>query len=158
MAVATVFSTQMTSLTGNAGGGSQALPNVTGVGGRERIFHADITLAAQASGTTIGIARLPLGAMITDIQIITDTSLGSATISVGDSNSAAIYAAAATYTTINVPVYVGLAATLGVPITSGYDCQTGVANKSYEDLVLVTASASLPASGNLRITVKYVLD
>ena len=158
MAVATVFSSQMTSLTGNAGGGSQALPNVTAVSGRVRVFHADIVLASQVAGTTIGIARLPLGAMITDIQVITDTSLGTTTISVGDSNSAAIYAAAATYTTINVPVYVGLAATLGVPIASGYDCLTGVASKSYEDLVVVTAVATAPASGNLRLNIKYVMD
>ena len=158
MAVAAVFSTQMASLTANTGGAVQALPNVTVVNGRKRVFHADIALAAQASGTTIGVARLPLGAMITDIQIITDTSLSTATISLGDSNSAAIYAAAATYTTINTPVYVGLAATLGVPIASGYDCTTGVANKSYEDIVLVTATASLPGSGNLRINISYVID
>lgn len=158
MAAATIFSTQMTAITGNTGGGIQSLPNVTAVNGTKKNFHADITFASQVAGTTIGIARLPLGAMITGIQILTDTSTGSTTLSIGDSNSAALYAAAAAYTTTNAPQRVGLAATMGVPITSGYDCVTNTASKSYEDIVVVTAAATAPASGNLRIDIEYVID
>ena len=158
MAAASTFSTQMAALTGNTGGAVQSLPNVTLVGARERVFVANITLASQASGSTIGIARIPLGGTITNIQLTTDTSLSTAQISIGDSNSAAIYAAAQTLTSVNTPTNVGLAATRGSLITTGYDCVSAVASKSYEDVVLVTSVAALPSSGNLVIIITYALD
>ncbi len=158
MAVATAFSPQMAAITGNTGGVVQNLPNVTTVGARVRVFHADITLAAQANGTTIGIARLPLGAIITEINYLTDTTLGTATVALGDSNAAAIYAAAQTLTTVNVPQSVGLPATRGVPIQTGYDCVTGLANRSYEDVTLTVGAAALPGAGNLKVTLYYSID
>jgi hypothetical protein len=158
MAVATAYFDQMTTLTGNTAGAVQTLPDVTRVGGRRRTFVSSLTLASQASGTTIGVARLPIGAVINSIQGITDTSLGSTTISLGNSNSAAIYKAAATFTATETPTLWGLTATRGVPITSGYDCVTGVANRSYEDIVLVTGAATAPSSGTLRILIDYSID
>jgi hypothetical protein len=163
MTAASTFSTQMTQLTGNAGGGIQSLPPVTTVGGRERVFVANIGLASQASGSIIGVARLPLGAIITGITLLTDTSLGSATIALGDTNSAALFAAAATLTNVNTPTRVGLAATHGAPITAGYDCTTGASTAApkggqYEDVTLTTASASLPSTGNLAIIFEYSID
>ena len=158
MAVATLFSTQMTLLTGNAGGNVQSLPSVSVAGARERVFIANIALASQASGSVIGVARLPVGSVITGIQLITDTSLGTATVALGDTNSGAIYAAAQTLTSVNTPTRIGLAATHGAPITGGYDCVTGAASIAYEDIVLTTAVASLPASGNLVIIIEYAID
>ncbi|HWK44922.1 MAG TPA: hypothetical protein VNT30_09385 [Stellaceae bacterium] len=158
MTVATAFSTQMTQLTGNAGGAIQQLPNSNVVAGRERCFIANIALATQAIGTVFGVARIGLLGVITGITLITDTSLGSATIALGDANSSAIYMAASVLTATNTPTRVGLASTHGAPIATGYDCVSGLVSKSYEDIILTTAVAALPASGNLAIIFEYVID
>lgn len=171
-AVATLFGTEMTQLTGNSGGGVQALPSVTSVGGRQRQFIARLALATQTNGVTIGMARIPLFASLLGIWLMTDTSLGSSTISFGDANTAALYAAAQTFTTTNaLTIATGrAAATFGVPITSGYDSVTGnlvTANMPqtpgqggglYEDITMVVGVANLPASGNLTVVFDYVID
>lgn len=166
-AVATLFSTQMTQLTGNAAGAVQSLPNVNVVSGKQRQFIANLTLAAQASGSVIAMARIPLPAVLTGITLITDTSLGSTTIAFGDANSGAIYAAAQTFTTLNTPTRIGLAATHGAPITSGYDAQSGALVSAYapgqggavyEDILMTTAAATAPASGNFVVIFEYSID
>jgi len=153
------FSTQMAMLTGNAGGAVQNLPAVSVAGARERIFIANVPLGSQASGSQIAVARIPLGAVITGIQLITDTSLGTATVALGDiaSGNSAIYAAAQTLTSTQTPTRVGVAATHGTPIAKGYDCVSGM-SASYEDIVLTTGVAALPASGNLVIIFEYAID
>lgn len=159
MAVATVFSNEMAIVVGNIGGSAQVLPTVSLVGGKKRSFVATIALASQAAATVIGIARLPAGAIITEISAITDTSLGTATISFGDTNSNAIYGVATTLTATETPTRFGKTATTGVAITTNlYDSTTGLLGKSYEDLVLTTAVAALPASGTLKVIVEYVID
>ena len=158
MAVATAFTTAMAALTGNTGGALQILPAVTQAGARERVFTGVIALATQPSGSVIGLARIPLGAAITGITLVTDTSLGTTTIALGDTNSSALYMAAQTLTTVGVPQRVGLTAAHAAAITTGYDCATGIASKSYEDIVLTTAVAALPASGNLAFILEYAFD
>lgn len=166
-AVATLFSTQMTQITGNAGGGIQSLPNVNVAGGKQRQFIANLTLAAQASGSVIAMARLPLLAVLTGITLITDTSLATATIAFGDANSAAIYAAAQTLTSLNTPTRIGLAATHGAPITTGYDAQSGAqvtpfapgaGGAGYEDILMTTGVAALPGAGNFVAIFEYSID
>ena len=158
MATATLFSPIMAQLTGNTGGALLSLPPVTNAGARERVFTASIAMAAQASGSVIGIARLPLGSIITGITEITDTSLATATIALGDTNNGALYQAASTLTNTNTPTRVGLAATHAAAITTGYDCVSGAVSKSYEDIVLTVGTASLPATGNLTIIFEYAID
>lgn len=148
----------MAALTGNAGGQVQNLPNVNLAGARERTFVATIALGSQPAGTTFGIARLPLQSVITGITAITDTSLGTATIALGDANTTNAYMNAQTLTSTNTPTRVGLAAAHGQPIASGYDCVTGKASTVYEDVTLTTAVAALPASGNLCVIIEYALD
>ena len=155
---ATLFAPEMTLLTGNTGGNVQGLPQVTKVGARERTFTTTFALASQASGSTIGMARLPLGCIITGLTLITDTSLGSATISLGDASNTTLYLPAQTLTITNTPQRVGLTATHGQQILTGYDCVTGLVNKSYEDITLTTATAALPSSGNLTLVIEYALD
>jgi hypothetical protein len=157
----------MAQLTGNTGGAVQALPAVTVAGGRKRVFVANFAFAAQAAGSVIAMARLPLFAALTDITVITDTSTGSATLAFGDANTAALYGAAQVYTTINSSYQIGLAATIGAPITTGYDALSGRAvsfaspgegGALYEDILMTTGAAALPASGNLTVIFEYVID
>ena len=167
MTAATYFSTQMAQLTGNAGGGIQSLPAVTVAGGRERVFIANVAFASQPAGSVIAVARLPLGAIITGLAVIVDTSTGAATLAFGDTNTPALYAAAATYTTTQTPAKVGLTTSHGVPITTGYDALSGNAvtyqkpsegGALYEDVTITVGAAALPASGNLLAIFEYAID
>lgn len=155
--MALTFSTEMAQITGNAGGAVQSLPGVNLAGARERTFIAHVALAAQAAGSQIAVARIPLQAVITGIQVITDTSLGSATIQLGDAATPAAYAAAQTLTSTQTPTRLGVTATHGTPIVTGYDAVSG-ASAPYEDIILTTAAAALPASGNLLLIFEYALD
>ena len=166
---ATAYFDNMGSLMGNLSPAVQVLPGVNVVSGKERAFISSLTLAAQTSGTVLGVARLPLLAALLGITVITDTSLGSSTIKFGDaaSGNSAIYGAAATLTATDTPTVFAKTATYGVPITSGYDCVTGAltsaANNSgyggaYEDIIMTIGAATMPASGNLRVIVKYAID
>jgi hypothetical protein len=169
VSIATLFSDIMTNITNNQQGSLQVLNPVNLDSGRVRRATGSIVLASQASGSVFGIARVPLFASLFSIIAITDTSLGSATIAFGDpaSGNAAIYGAAATLTATNTPTAFAKTATYGVPITTGYDCLTGAATGyatdsgaggAYEDIIMTTGSAALPASGNLRIVVEYMID
>jgi len=51
-----------------------------------------------------------------------------------------------------------LTATYGVPIVTGYDSDNGRTDKGYEDIIMLTAGAVLPAAGNLRVKTLYALD
>jgi hypothetical protein len=163
---ATVFSAEMTKLTGNTGGSLQQL--IEGyIHGKEYAFVATITLAAQASGVVVGVARIPVPFTPISFTLITDTSLGSSTVALGnaaDGNSA-IYKAAATFTATDTPTGYGKAATLGVPVLSGIDCLTGLPTTygnagngggGYEDIILTVGAATMPASGTLRVITRYI--
>ena len=165
--MALFYSSQMAVLLANIGGAVPQLPAATVAGGRERVFCANVAYAAQAAGSQIAIARIPLGSVITGITVITDTSTGTATLAIGDQNTANYFATAATYTTTNTPVRVGLAATHASPITVGYDFISGNAvtyqkpgegGAVYEDVMITTATAALPASGNLVVIIEYAID
>jgi hypothetical protein len=157
--MALFFSTQMATLTGNTSGAIQSLLT-PGVGGRrERVWGANVALAAQAAGSQIAVARLPLQAVITGITAITDTSLGTATIALGDvhAGNSAIYIAAQVLTAVNTPARIGLAAAHLQPIATGYDCVNGNL-APYEDIVITTGVAALPGAGNLVLIFEYVID
>lgn len=166
---ATAYGTQMTKLIGNANGAIQQLLSTLVSHGRERCFIEDVPLASQVSGTVIAVARLPCPFTMVGISLLTDTSLGSTTIALGnaaDSNSA-IYKAAGTFTSINTPTSVGLIGTLGVPVYSGIDALTGLPTTyvrggngggGYEDIILTTGAATAPASGTLRLFFRYMVD
>lgn len=166
---ATLFGTEMTTLTNNAGGNVQSLLPSLLVHGKERRFVSNLPLAAQASGSVIGMARLPLPFTLLGVTMLTDTSLGSSTVKLGNAGNgnSAIYKAAATFTATNTPTGYGLIGTWGVPIYSGFDCVTGLATgyttggnggALYEDVILTVGAADLPASGNLRIIFGYMIE
>lgn len=166
---ATLFGTEMTTLTTNIGGNIESLLPSYLSHGKDRYFVANLALAIQGSTAVIGVARLPLPFVLTGIKLLTDTSLGSSTIALGNAGNgnAAKYKAAAVFTAVDTPTFVGLTASMGVPITSGFDCVSGLATgygaggnggALYEDIILTVAVAALPASGNLRIFFSYVID
>lgn len=168
MGIATAYGVQMTKLVQNAGGQLQQLPEVSLVGGRVRAFNETLVYAAQASGTVIAVARLPVPFVLQRIWLAADASSGSATIALGNSGAgnAAIYAAAAAFTAVNTPTAIGLAAKLGVLITQGYDSQgalmspnvPGQGGGAYEDILLTTGAAALPGAGTLKLTFEYTVD
>jgi hypothetical protein len=121
-------------------------PPVNFVGGRVRVFNEQFVYAAQASGSTITVATIPAGAVPLFFVLNTDTSTGSATIAVGDGTTAALYGAAAAYTTTNTPTLIGKTATALTALTA------------QGSVVLTTAAAALPASGNLSFQSYYVQD
>lgn len=137
------YSTQMDKLHNQV---PKTLPLNAEFGGHVHIQIADIPLAAQASGDTIEVALLPKGARVLNWQLLTDTSLGSATVALGTAASAAKYKAAAVFTTTDT-------------ISSGMLAAAGLAVLTAEETVLLTiAAAALPASGNLRVAMFYSLD
>lgn len=167
---ATIFSTEMGLITANAGGQVNTLLASYLNGAKDRNIIANIPLVNTiTSGTVIGVARIPLPFVLTGITLLTDTSLGSTTIALGNAGNGntAKYSVAATLTSINTPTFPGLAASMGVPITSGFDCVSGLATgytvggnggALYEDIILTTGAATAPASGNLRIIFNFAID
>ena len=115
------------------------LPEVRHVFGRMKVFNEKVTLAAQASGDTINVARLPAGFVPLYGVLVTDTSLGTATIAVGVSGNTAKYRAAAVFTATDTPTPFGKTAALGEPLASE------------ETVFLTVGTAALPASGTLRV-------
>lgn len=170
---ATAWSDIMAKLQGNQGGGIEALPDATLFEARLRHEVSTITLAAQTSGTVIWVGRVPLGAAIRSIDVITDTSLGASTIAFGDAHSgnSAIYGAAATLTALNTLTRFGPpTAMAGVEITQGYDYLGTNTNRGmpqtpspaggagFEDIVMTVAAATMPASGTMRVLISYTID
>lgn len=100
-----------------------------------------ITFASQASGSDFPIARLPIGAKFKHVELLLDTSSGSATLAVGISGSTAKYAAAAALTSTDTPTFRGKASAADDdPLTAE------------ETVLLTTGGASLPSSGTLVVT------
>lgn len=116
------------------------------VWGKVRVFSEQFVYAAQASGSTITVATLPAGALPLSIQLITDTSTGSATLAFGDGTTAAKFVAASAYTTTDTPVE----AMKTAPALTVLTAPTSV--------VITTAAASLPASGNLCVQTYFATD
>jgi hypothetical protein len=114
-------------------------------GARPRIFRASITLASQASADTITLAKEPKGMRFSHGIIATDTSLGTSTLSIGTSASAAKYRAAAVFTATDTPTLFGKAAAMND------DALT-----ADETVIATVGTAALPASGNLVIDLVYI--
>ena len=167
---ATLFGTEMQQLIGNVSGGGnmpqQLLMSLQN--GGQYCWVANVPLAAQASGSVIGVARLPVPYTMIGITALSSVSLGTSTIAIGspsDSSQAGYWAPAATLTATS-PQALGVAASLGVPIYVGYDCLTGQAagyqpghqgGGQYDDIILTVGAAALPASGGLRLFFEYII-
>lgn len=114
-------------------------------GGTLRVFNEQVTLAAQAIGDTIEVAKLPRGAVPLYGVVVTDTSLGTAEIAIGISGTPGKYRAAATLTALTPEVF-GAAGGVGEALAA-------------EETVIATVSAlALPAAGTMRVILVYAFD
>ena len=115
--------------------------------GRSKLLRNTITLASQVYGTSgnIVLGSLPNGARIQNIKMITDTSLGSSTISIGNSSSATAYSAATTMTATDTWTQLSSVAALAAE-------QVSVDTPLLANILV----ANLPAAGTLIIDVEYV--
>ena len=111
-------------------------PAANVVGARTKAFRATITFASQASGSTFVLGKIPAGAAFAYGVITVSATTGSATIAVGNATTAAKHAAAAAYTTADVPTVFGKAAAIA-----------GAANTDDETIIATIAGAALPSSG-----------
>ena len=153
MAISIVAGSNMAKLLGNTGGNLQELPDQR-VGAKPHLFTERITLASQASGVNIPVARVPFGSALIDIMVTGSVSLGSATLAFGDMNNTARFSAAAVNTAVDGAVHKLNAASAGALLTTCYD-YNGTANDRVEDIIMTVAAAALPASGTLVVTVSY---
>lgn len=165
---ATSYGTEMATKVANTSGAVNTLVENYLGSGKLRTAVCTIELSAQAAASIIGIARLPVPFVPMGFTLLSDTSLGTATIALGNAGdgNAAKYLAAQTFTATDTPTPAGNTATLGVPVTEGYDCISGAATSpdtagngggGYEDVILTTGTAALPAAGTLKVLIHYAL-
>lgn len=160
--MAVQFAGPMATVAAALGGGVPQLSFVNVVGARVRLFACPIVLAAQPIGTQIVIARVPAYASLIGVDMMTDTSLATATLSLGNINDATLYGPAVTDTTLNQWVNLLSADAILAPLapngTQCWDSVTASASQDHEDLVLTVAALALPAAGNLFLRALYALD
>ena len=113
-------------------------------GAQDRRYRASITLASQASGDTIVLANIPAGMIFAGGTIVSDTSLGTATVSIGTASSAAKYKAAGTFTATDTPTNFGKASAYAQSALS-----------AGEQVILTVGTAALPSSGQLVVDLYF---
>jgi len=113
------------------------------VGGRLRRLRAVITLASQADGDVVVLGKLPAGSIFAYGVLNASATLGSSTIAVGISGTAAKYRAAAVFT--------AAAPTLFGTSTSVDDSPLS----AEEEVILTNTTAALPSSGTLIVDLYY---
>jgi hypothetical protein len=159
---ATLFTPEMTIITGNQGGTPQQLiPSLNN--GNVHCFSTTLALNGQASGSIIACARLPLPYTMVGIQLISGVSLGTTTLAFGrpdDPTNNNMWSLAAVLTTAGSPVWVGGSFAMGAPQYTGADCLTGQATgyqpghqggALYDDVIMTTGVAALPVGNQLRM-------
>lgn len=121
---------------GNANGAVQ--------GGRVRRFRATITLASQADGDTVVLAKVPAGYAFAYGVINASATLGStATVAIGVAGTAGKYRTAATFTAAAPTLFGNVAAVDDAPLTAE------------ETVIMTVAAAALPSSGTCTVDLYY---
>ena len=115
------------------------------MGGRVRRFRATITLAAQASGDDVVLAKVPAGHSFMFGVISSTVTLATATVAVGITGTTAKFKAAAVFTATDTPTFFGKTAAVA----------TGNKLTAEETVLLTVGTASLPASGTLVVDMYY---
>lgn len=130
--------------------GGDQIP-VRELGAKRRVAHAVFTFATDAAGTYTIPVRIPAGAVVEAVDINTSVTTGTATIAIGITGAVGKYRAAAAVTSTDLWVGSGAAAVGGA-----LNAICGVPLAVEEQLIMTTASATLPASGRMVIRVTYV--
>lgn len=118
-------------------------PSGAVVGGRLRRFRATITLASQADGDTVVLAKVPAGHTFAYGVINASATLGSSTVAIGIAGTAGKYRAAAAFTAA-APTLFGVAA-----------AEAGAALTAEEVVILTNTTAALPSSGTLVVDLYF---
>ncbi len=106
-------------------------------GGRLRRFRATITLASQADGDTVTLARVPAGYAFAYGIINASATLGSSTVAIGTASSAGKYRASAVFTAAAPTLFGVVGAVDDAPLSDA------------ETVILTNTTAALPSSGTL---------
>lgn len=140
--MAVLYGTQMTKLRV----APETPPDPGFADGTKRTFVESVTYATQTTADTIEVARLPKGAVITDMRIMTSVTTGTATIAFGITGTTGKYRAAATFTTTDTWEELGDTTTLHTALSD-------------QEIVFITiGTANLPASGTLLVQVTYTFN
>lgn len=116
-------------------------------GGRLRVAACTFTFASDAAGSYTLPIILPKGARVWDARFNLSASAGgTATLAFGINGSTGKYRAAATLTTTDSWVSVGLNAAMGVELAAA------------EQIVMTVAAAALPSSGRMVVLFLYSID
>lgn len=120
------------------------------VNGRVRSIRASINMSevTVTNGDRIYIGKRPKGSRYCGHRMTTEVSLGSSTVAIGSDGTAAKYKAAGTFTAVDTPTDIALAAQLAAdPLTAD------------EDMYATIAAADLPTSDDhLVIETFYTYD
>ena len=142
--MATTYGTEMTKLRNTT---PPEKPDAGAVSGKLRVFSETFTMAAQAAGDIIELARLPKGARVLFGVLNASATLGAAaTLAIGIAGNTGKYRAAAVHTTADAPVLFGVNAGMGVKLAA-------------EEIVIGTvAVAALPGAGNVNVMMVYTIE
>lgn len=127
-----------------AGANPETIPSAdtSAYGSSLIVYSGKLVMASQASGSTLTAWRARAGLVFLGGALVTDTSLSTATLAVGNATTAGLYRAAAVLTTVGTPqtFFDGAA---------GFLANFPLQIAPYEEVILTVGTAALPASGNL---------
>lgn len=119
------------------------------VNAKKRLIVASKQVLADAAGDTISLGKVPANAMITKIELLTDTSFGAtATIAVGIAGASGKYVAARTFTVTDVPTVIGPKAST---VAAG-------PLAAEEEIIVTVAAAALPVGAVAHFIIEYVTN
>ncbi len=116
------------------------------LGGKKRVMVDKYEASSLASGSTIAVGKtLPVGAIITGIQLAYDALGASSTLAVGDAGSASRYMAAASSASAGQRGTIDVDG-LGYAVTGTNDT----------DIIITTGGASI--TGTISIAIEYAVE
>lgn len=114
------------------------------VGANVRVISAVVGLAAQAAADTIVVGVRPPNSTFLRAELTTDTSLGAATVAIGNAGNPAAYKDAAVFVDVNKPTPFAKAS-----------AKAAAPNADAEEILLTIGAAALPGAGNLVVDLYY---
>lgn len=124
-------------------GANQLAPGLNG--GRVRCVIDQFTFAGEAAGEIIRVAKLPIGARVLAIDVVTDGLGGAVTLEVGDENSNVLYGT-------------GVATTADTPVRLLASGNAGYAIDDSTKQIILVETADAAATGLLEVVVYYTAD